>query len=102
MQMYRLDSSHSPDHGGVLCVFPSGARKQIAFSYRGPIPDTLTTAKKCVATLIEHMLEAGLTDDLERTNIPSAVAGIQAVIQQHNEAARRAAAQGAGAPGLVQ
>lgn len=91
MQMYRLDSSQSADHGGVLCIFPSGAKKQIAWSNKGPINDTLTMAKKCVATLIEHMMEAGLHDDLERTNIPSAVAGIQAVIQQHNEAARKLA-----------
>lgn len=92
MQLYRLDSSQSPDHGGVLCVFPSGARKQVAWHYKGPIPDTLALAKKCVAHLVDHCLQAGLVDDLERTNLVSAVAGVQAVIQQHNEAARRAQA----------
>lgn len=89
MQLYRLDSSQSPDHGGVLCVFPSGARKKITWTYKGPIPDTLATAKQCVAQLVDHMLQAGLVDDLERTNLPSAVAAVQAVIQQHNEAVRR-------------
>lgn len=92
MQLYRLDSSQSLDHGGVLCVFPSGAEKQITWSYKGPIPDTLTTAKQCVAQLVDHMLQAGLVDDLERTNVPSAVAAVQAIIQAHNEAIRRAQA----------
>jgi hypothetical protein len=74
----------------VLCVFPSGARKQITWSHPSPIVDTLTTAKTCMAHLVDHMLARGLHDDLERTNIPSAVAAIQRVIADHNEAWRRA------------
>lgn len=91
MQLYRLDSSQSADHGGVLCIFPSGAKKRITWRNKGPISDTLALAKKCVATLFDHMTESGLHDDMERTNIPSAVAAIQAVIQQHNEAVRKLA-----------
>lgn len=69
-------------------MFPSGARKQVAWHHKGPVPDTLALAKKCCAELVDHMLQAGLIDDLERTNIPSAVAAIQAVIQAHNAAIR--------------
>lgn len=81
MQLYRLDSSQSSNHAGVLCIFPSGARKQIAWTIpQAGIPDTLAMAKKCVAALVDHMLQAGLTDDLERTNLPSAVAAIQRIV----------------------
>lgn len=83
MRLYRLDSSQSSFHAGILCIFPSGASKQIAYTIpQAGIPDTLATAKKCVAALVDHMMQAGLIDDLERTNLVSAVAAMGRLIRE--------------------
>lgn len=85
MQLYRLDSSQSPNHGGVLCIFPSGARKQVTWTHQGPIPDPRTMAKNCVAALVDHMGRANLVDDLERTNLVSAVAAVERIVKDFND-----------------
>jgi hypothetical protein len=94
MRLQRLDHPTNRDHGGVICHFPSGASKAVAWASAGYIKDTHKAAVHAATELVDHMLQRGLIDDLERTNIPSCVAAIQAVMVQHNEA--WLAAQGSG------
>lgn len=86
MRLQRLDHPTNRDHGGVLCTFPSGAAKAVQWPAAGYITDTYKAATHAATELVNHMLQRGLIDDLERTNIPSAVAAIQAVMVQHNDA----------------
>jgi hypothetical protein len=86
MRLQRLDHPTNPEHGGVLCTFPSGATKAVQWPSAGYITDTHKAAVHAATELVDHMLRVGLIDDLERTNIPSCVAAIQAVMVQHNEA----------------
>ncbi len=76
--------------GGFVVEFPSGARKSVAWRSQAPIPDTLTAAKTYAAQLVQHMLDKQLTDDLDRTNIPSLVAAIQKIISDWNDKRRKA------------
>jgi hypothetical protein len=87
MKLQRMDCASDPYVSGVLCTFPSGCVKQISWRHVGPIPDSLAMAKKAAAELVQHMLQRGLVDDLERTNIPSMVAALQRIVSQHGRVA---------------
>jgi hypothetical protein len=76
--------------GGFVVQFPSGAFKSVAWRSQAPIPDTKETAKEYAIALTQHMLDAKLIDDLERTNMPSLVAAIQKIILDWNEKRRAA------------
>lgn len=74
--------------GGFVVEFPSGARKSVAWRSEAPVQDTLEAAKDYTKKLVQHMLDARLMDDLERTNMPSLVAAIQKIIHDWNETRR--------------
>lgn len=76
--------------GGFVIEFPSGAFKQVAWRSQAPIQDTKEAAKTYATAVVQHMLDAGLRDDLERTNMPSLVAAIQKIILDWNEKRRTA------------
>ncbi len=89
-KLWRAESAiNDPRIGGFVVEFPSGARKVCAWRSGAPIPDTLEAAKQYAATLVQHMLEHELRDDLNRTNIPSLVASIQRIISDWNDELRR-------------
>lgn len=76
--------------GGFIVEFPSGARKSVSWRQSAPIAETLEAAKAFTVQLVQHCLDSKLTDDLERTNIPSLVAGVQKIIMDWNEKRRAA------------
>jgi hypothetical protein len=83
-------ASNDSTVGGFVVEFPSGARKSVAWRSQAPIQDTTEAAKKYAITLVQHMLDAQLVDDLERTNIPSFVAAIGRIISDWNDKRREA------------
>ena len=89
-KLWRAESANNdPRVGGFVVEFPSGARKVVAWTWGAPIPDTLEAAKEYAKQLVQHMLERGLTDDLNRTNIPSLVASIQRILMDWNDELRK-------------
>lgn len=91
MQIMRLENPQDPTICGILCIFPSQARKQAVFTQSKPYPlDTLALAKDMAARVLDTLLREGLLDDAERTNWTSAVAGIQHHIKGWQEALARA------------
>jgi hypothetical protein len=90
MRLYPAESVNSDTEiGGFVCVFPSGATKQVAWKSQAPIQDTLAAAKQYTASLIDHLVKQGLNDDVGRTNWASCVAAIQKVISDWNEQRRK-------------
>jgi hypothetical protein len=90
MQLYPAESVNSDTEiGGFVCIFPSGATKQVAWKSQAPIQDTLAAAKQYTASLIEHLSRLALFDDMERTNWASCVAAVQKIIQDWNEKRRK-------------
>lgn len=88
-KLFPLESAtNDPEVGGFVVEFPSGARKSAHWVSGAPIPDPLAAAKQYAAQLVQHCLERGLIDDLERTNIPSLVAAITKIITDWNERTR--------------
>jgi hypothetical protein len=80
--LHRLEAPDSTI-GGVLITFPSGAKKVASWRSPVPIEPTIEAAKEHVAAVIRDMLPQHL-DDVERTNIPSLVAAVQAHIIEWN------------------
>jgi hypothetical protein len=90
-KLFPLESAtNDPKVGGFIVEFPSGARKSAHWVSGAPFQDSLEAAKKHVTTLVQHCLDCGLIDDLERTNIPSLVAAVQKIILDWNERQRAA------------
>jgi hypothetical protein len=88
-KLYPAESTNNdPTVGGFVVVFPSGATKAVSWRSEAPIQDTLEAAKTYTKALVQHMVERQLTDDLDRTNIPSLVAAIQKIISDWNEKQR--------------
>lgn len=83
-------ASNDSTVGGFVVAFPSGATKSVAWRSEAPIQDTLEAAKEYAKALVQHMLEARLIDDLDRTNIPSLVAAIQKIVSDWNDKRREA------------
>lgn len=90
-KLYPAESV-TPDStvGGFVVEFPSGARKSVAWRSEAPIQDTLEASKEYAKALVQHMLDARLIDDLERTNIPSLVAAISRIVSDWNDKRRAA------------
>lgn len=86
-QVFTAESD-DPEVGGVVVTFPSGATKSIAWKSQAPIIEHLDAAKEYVTKLVQNMLDSGLVDDLERTNIPSLVAAVQKNIIDWNNKQR--------------
>ncbi len=74
-----------PETGGVIVFLPSGASLQIPWRSARPIQPTLEAAKLYAAKIIEHLIERGLTDDVNATNWASVTAAIQRVILDFND-----------------
>ncbi len=83
-------ATNDPFVGGFVVVFPSNASKSVSWRSEAPIQDTLEASKEYAKKLVQHMLDARLIDDLERTNMPSLVAAIQKIISDWNEKRREA------------
>ena len=83
-------ATNDPLVGAFVVEFPSGARKSVSWRQSAPIPDSMAAAKEFATQLIQHMLDAQLIDDLERTNMPSLVAAIQKIVMDWNEKRRAA------------
>lgn len=79
--LWRLEDPAHPDVGGVLAEFPSGRRLQAAWRHADQV-DALATAKRIAAHLLDRLLSQGAHDDAERTNWPSVVAAVQAIIRE--------------------
>lgn len=90
MQIHRLENPHNPQVGGILCIFPSQARKQATWQHETANVDSLALAKDVAARVLDSLMRDGLIDDAERTNWVSAVAGIQHHIKGWQEALRKA------------
>lgn len=52
---------------------------------KSAVPNTLELAKSCAAQVRAALMDEGATDDLDRTNWPSLVAGTQKHIKDWNE-----------------
>ena len=81
--LHRLEANDATI-GGVLYTFPSGKSKQATWKSESQITDTLTLAKSCASQVRAQLMDEGATDDLDRTNWPSLVAGTQRHIQDFN------------------
>ncbi len=85
--LFRLESPTDPHTGGVLVEFPSGRRMQAAWRHAEAV-DSLATAKRVAAQLLERLLADQQTDDANSTNWPSLVAAVQVIIRDW-DASRR-------------
>lgn len=79
--LWRLEDPAHPDVGGVLAEFPSGRRLQASWRHAERV-DALATAKRVAAHLLDTLMRDGLADDADRTNWPSVVAAVQAIVMQ--------------------
>lgn len=86
-QLIRLESD-DPLIGGLAITYPSGTCKSLHWRQEAPITEPLAAAKEYAATLLQERLDGRHTDDAERTNWPSVVAAIQAIVLQWNELRR--------------
>lgn len=98
-KLYPLTSSEDSRAGGFLVVFPSGLRQEITWQRNAPAIDTLAESKTVSARLLDDLLQAGKTDDAERTNWPSITAAIQRIVMDWND--KRKAALYAIGPGTI-
>ncbi len=78
--LHRLEAPGHPDVGGVLAEFPSGKRLQASWRHAEAV-DSLSTAKRIAAHLLDRLITLGLHDDANRTNWPSVVAAVQTIIR---------------------
>ena len=80
----RLESNDATI-GAVLYTFPSGKSKAASWKSETLVTETLELAKSCAAQVRAALMDEGATDDLDRTNWPSLVAGTQKHIKDWNE-----------------
>jgi hypothetical protein len=78
--LHRLEAPGHPDVGGVLAEFPSGRRLQATWRHAEQV-DSLATAKRIAAHLLDALLKSGNHDDADRTNWPSLVAAVQTIVR---------------------
>jgi hypothetical protein len=78
--LYRLEAPGHPDVGGVLAQFPSGKQLQATWRHADQV-DSLATAKRVAASLLDALLRENRHDDANRTNWPSLVAAVQVIIR---------------------
>lgn len=84
-QMRLLEATNDdPRIGGVLVTFPSGTTKLATWAWDGPVAEVVTLAKDVAAQVLDSLLRDGKIDDAERTNWPSVVAGLCALIRVWN------------------
>ncbi len=78
--------THATDStiGGFLAEFPSGLKKEVLWKSKVPAPDPLKAAKEFTAGLLDQLLEAGATDDANRTNWASMTAAVQKMVLDFN------------------
>lgn len=84
MDLHLLEAPGNRKAGGVLCVFPSGARKQVAWESLGPIADPLGMGKQIAAAALDSCLREGRGDDADRTNWASAAAACTEMVRRWN------------------
>lgn len=87
--LHRLDGNE-PETGGILFVFDNGLHKSATWRSAVPVDDTLELAKRCVAQVVQALLDGGHHDAVRGTNWPSAAAGCQKHIADWNAALRAA------------
>ena len=90
--LHRLDGNE-PETGGILFVFDNGLSKAASWRSAVPVDDTLELAKRCVAQVVQALLDGGHHDAVRNTNWASAVAGCQKHIADWNAALRAAIGQ---------
>ncbi|MBX3603199.1 MAG: hypothetical protein KF863_21470 [Rubrivivax sp.] len=71
--------------GGFLVFLPSGLTKTVAWRSTAAITPTASAAKDYTARVIESLLAAGNTDDVQRTNWTSVAAAVQRIISDFND-----------------
>jgi hypothetical protein len=71
--------------GGFVCEWESGVRKVVAWRQSAPIAPTKDAAQEFVSKLVQALLDARHTDEVETTNWASAVAAVQKIITDWNE-----------------
>lgn len=83
IHLFENADPRAPRAGGVLCTWPSGARKVISWVHQRAIvgPDVLAMAKRCAAAALQSCLNEHRLDDAERTNWTSATAAIAAHVR---------------------
>lgn len=87
--IYPASSTNGdPRIGGFVAVFPSGAKKVVAWAWGAPIlgDDRLDASKQYASALLADLLKDGLTDDADRTNWASMTAAIQKIIVDWSDA----------------
>lgn len=87
--LHRLDGNE-PETGGILFVFDNGLHKSATWRSAVPVDDTLELAKRCVAQVVQALIEGNHHDAVRNTNWASAVAGCQKHVSDWNEALRAA------------
>lgn len=90
--LLRMEGN-SPEIGGVIYFFPSGATKICHWRDTQPVANTLELAKKLVIEAFDSLLKDGLQSDIERTNVPSLVAASQRIVMDWNDKLREAIGQ---------
>lgn len=90
--LHRLDGNE-PETGGILFVFDNGLHKSATWRSAVPVDDTLELAKRCVAQVVQALLDGGHREAVRGTNWASAVAGCQKHIADWNAALRAAIGQ---------
>jgi hypothetical protein len=76
--------------GGAHLLTPSGIELAALWREAGLIGDTLATAKRCAAHLLDKLQRDYAGRDVDRINWPSVVAAIQSLANRWNDARRAA------------
>lgn len=87
-ELHRLENPAHRASGGVLTRFPSGYACTVTWRSEQPVHDTLALAKSMAASIVQRLIETGHAADLDRTNVPSLVAGLQRMVVEWNQALR--------------
>ena len=82
-ELRRLEAADATI-GGVLFTFPSGISKSASWKSETRIADTLEMAKDITKRVLAQLLEEGRSDDAERTNWVSVVAGVEKHVRDWN------------------
>jgi hypothetical protein len=69
---------------GVVVQVPSGRLLQVAWVTASEIVPTLEAAQHYAAVLLDRLIQAGMADDVDRTNWASVAAAIQKILEDFN------------------
>lgn len=82
----------SPEVGGFVIFFPSGATKVVGWRQASPITPTLDAAKEFTAKVLQQLLDADdeqARADFNATNWTSVAAAVQRIILDWNDGIQR-------------